>query len=360
MATNFTRPTLAALLARVQTDIEGEIAGVTARLRRRFEFGLARAIAGVAHHLHGHLAWVAEQIIIDQASEKYVLRWADFFGVVRTAAVAATGNLTVVGDGAAVLPAGAEFVRLADGARYTVDAEHDPVSVSETVAVTAVDAGTSGNMVEGQALQLSSPIAGITSEATVASGGLGGGTELETVEALTTRTLERIQQPPRGGAPGDHVTWAKEVAGVTRAWEFPRQDVDGSTRVGAVALTFVCDETFANGIPDGAKVTAVQDHLTEMSPAEALVFAPDDVALATTIKLDPNNADVRTAVGLEIADFLKREREPGWTMRLSRLSEAISRATGEVRHEIVSPVADVTLSFGQLHTYQTPTFQSFP
>jgi uncharacterized phage protein gp47/JayE len=354
--TNFTRPTVAALIARVQTDIEGEIAGVTARLRRRFEYGLARAIAGVAHHLHGHLAWVAEQIIVDQASEKYVLRWADFFGVARRPAVAAQGDITVIGDGAAVLLAGTEFIRLADGARYTVDAEHDPVTVSETVAVTAVDAGTSGNMVAGQTLQLSTIIPGITSQATVASGGIIDGAELESVESLRTRTLARIQQPPRGGAPGDHVTWALEVPGVYRAWEYPRQDVDGSARAGVVSIAFLTE----SGLPSSGLRDDVLEYAQERSPAEVLMIELQGVPLVVSIKLDPINSAVTDAVGDEIEDFLLREREPGWTLRLSRLDEAISRAAGEVRHEIVLPAADVPLDFDEIHTYLAPTINPFP
>ncbi len=358
MPTNFTRPTLATLIARVQADIESEVVGVGARLRRRFEFALSLAIAGVAHHLHGHLAWVAEQIILDQASEKFVLRWADLFDLARKPATPATGNLTVGGGSGAVLPAGTEFVRVSDGARYTVDEEHDPVGVSETVAVTAVVAGAAGNMSAGGTVQLVSPILGILSEAEVATGGLAGGADVESIEALRARTLERIQRPPRGGAPGDYAAWALEVPSVTRAWEYPRQLTNGFSRVGVVSLTFICEDAFPDGIPDEDARADVQAYIDERSPAEAFVFLPEPVALATTIKLSPNNSTMRDAVKAEIADLVQRERAPGTTLRLARLVDAIERGVGTGSYELVSPVADVTLTFRQLHVYEDPTFST--
>ena len=97
MPSNFTRPTLAELIDRAQTDIEGALQGVNARLRRRVEFVFARAMAGLTHGLHGHLAFIAEQILPDQAAEAFLLRWGSLFGVDRIEGDIAAGPATVTG-----------------------------------------------------------------------------------------------------------------------------------------------------------------------------------------------------------------------------------------------------------------------
>jgi uncharacterized phage protein gp47/JayE len=50
---------------------------------------------------------------------------------------------------------------------------------------------------------------------------------------------------------------------------------------------------------------------------------------------------VREQVAAELSDLLRREAEPGGTILISHIREAISTAVGEVDHVVVSPVANV-------------------
>lgn len=355
MPTNFVRPTPVALIARVQTDIEGELEGVSARIRRRPEYAYARGVAGVAHGLHGHLAWNAEQILPDQASERILLRQADFWGVDRKPATAATRVITVTGAGG-TLPIGREWVRVQDGLSFTVDAEQTAV-ISRSVAITAGGAfkGSVGNVQPGEKLQLVSPIAGIFSEATVAQGGTDG-TDLESLPALLERVLHRIRQPVMGGARGDHETWALQVPGVTRAWEYKGKNGVGNPGLGKVALTFVRDLD-ADIIPNMDSVAAVQAYLDARSPAEVIVFAPTPVPLATQINLlVPDTLAIRAAVMAALLDMVRTDAVPGGTAFVSRIHEAISIAAGEVSHNLLSPTADVVRGFGEISTYVNPDF----
>jgi uncharacterized phage protein gp47/JayE len=363
MGTNFTRPTVAEIITRVGADIEGALEGVTAKLRRTVEYALTRAIAGVSHSLHGHLAWVAEQILPDQASDAFVVRFAGLFGVNRTPAVVAAGSITVTGTGGD-MPAGTEWVRLADGAVFATDAEELNIA-SATVAVTAVVAGADGNMDEGDELVLASPITDVDSTAEVAAGGIVDGADVESIPALVDRLVDRIQDPPMGGKPGDHVTWAKEVSGVTRAWEYKGTDGNGNPGLGKVTVTFVCDDLGSIGdpsgiIPSGGKVAEVLAYLQDLSPAEVIVFAPTAVPLDLDITLAPNTVAVQDAVEAEIYDMLAREAEPGGILYLSRIREAISAATGETQHDLTSPVVDDERAFGEIAILGTLTFSAYP
>lgn len=361
MGTNFTRPTLTELIEQAQTDIEGELTGVLARLRRRVERALAFAVAGLADGLHGHLSWNADQIIVDTASDAFVVRWAGLFGLSRTPATPAQGPITVTGTGGD-MPAGTLWVRLSDGATYSTDDDADDIT-SETVQLTAVVGGIDGNLAAGQTLSLVSPVADVDSSAVVGVGGLAGGFDEETIEALTDRTLDRIQHPPLGGAPGDHVTWALEVPGVTRAWEYKGVNGQGNPGLGKVAVLFVCDALGSIDdpegiIPDEDKVAEVQAYLDDRSPAQVFVVAPTPVAFDYAAAITPSgDTGVNDAVEAEVFDMLLRDSEPGGTIALSRLNEAISNADGETAHATSSPTTDVPVSpaFGEMFVYGTAT-----
>lgn len=333
----FDRPSLNQLISRIAGDVESRLPGADARLRRQLLAVLARAQAGAAHGLHGHLEWIARQVLPDTADIEFLERHASIWGVRRKPAAAAAGNVTITGTTGAVLPAGTVLQR-SDGAEFATDAEAAVVAGTATVGVTAVVAGAAGNTAAASTLALSVPAAGINSTATVAAGGLAGGLDIEDIEDLRARLLARIQKPPYGGRTEDYETWALEVAGVTRAWISPLH-----LGVGTVGIFFVCDDQAVTIIPDAAKVQEVHDYIDALRPVTAgvTVFAPVAVPLDFTIDLTPDTAAVRAAVQTELEDLLRREAEPGGTILLSHIRQAISVAEGETDHDLVVPAADV-------------------
>ncbi|MDH4319865.1 MAG: baseplate J/gp47 family protein [Desulfobulbaceae bacterium] len=355
----FNRPTLAEILARVKGDIETRMEGASA-LRRTVLGVIAKVIAGAAHILHGHLDYLSRQLMPDTAELSYLERWCAIWKVPRKAASSATGQVSFTGTDNSVIPA-ETLLQRADGVEYTTDAEVTISGGTATADVTATtdNAGADGNCDAGTSLTIVSPLAGVSSTGTVAAGGLTGGADQESDDALRERLLDRIQQPPQGGSKADYKAWALEVAGVTRAWVFPQWLGDGT-----VGISFVCDDA-SPIIPDAAMVTTVQDYIDEVRPvaaAGAEVFAPTGVALNFTIALTPDTTTVRTAVETELTDLLQREAEVddgagSGTILLTHIAEAISIAAGETDHSLVSPAADVTLTAGQISTMGTITWQ---
>ena len=349
----FQRPDLPTLIERAQADIESRLPGADARLRRTLLGVLARMHAGSVHGLYGYLDWLSRQLMIDTADAEYLARWASIWGVSRKPATAAEGQVTFAGSDGNVIPAGTALQR-ADGVEYTTDLDATIASGTATVAVTASQAGEAGNAAGGTALTLVSPISGVDSTATVDSTGLTGGADTETDDSLRSRLLARIQMPPHGGAAADYVTWALEVSGVTRAWVYP-----GELGIGTVTVRFMMDDTYADGIPQASDVQAVQDHVDALRPvtADVTVVAPVAVPLDFTIKLTPNTSSVQTAVQTELEDLLRREAEPGGTILLSHIREAISIADGETDHVLVAPTADVTHNTGEIAVMGAITWQ---
>jgi uncharacterized phage protein gp47/JayE len=340
----FFRPTLADLIVRAYADIQSRLPGSDATLRRSNLNVLSRVHSAAVHGLYGFIQWLATQIIFDTAEAEYLERWASIWKIYRIPASFATGTVTLTGTNGVTIPALTELQR-ADGALYTVDADVDVAAGTAVVAVTAVEAGQTGNATAGYALTLTTPIGGITAAGT--AGALSGGAAAEKDDALRARFIARIQQPPHGGAAHDYVAWALEVAGVTRAWVYPQE-----LGAGTVTVRFVRDND-ASLIPDAGEVTTVQDYIDERRTVTAkgcYVVAPIADPLDYSIAVTPNTQAVKDAVTAELTDLISRESVPGGTLLLSHQRAAISAAAGETNYNMTAPVADVVAATGHITT----------
>lgn len=335
------RPSLRDLVARLEAEIESRLPALDARLRHSYVGVLAKSIAGAHHEMYGYLAWVEAQAFPDQAELESLERWAVIWGVARHPAVAATGNVSVTGSAGARVPSGTIWLR-SDGVEYRVTTATDVGAGATDVPVTSVTPGRIGNVAAGRAT-LRSPILGVVSRGVVEA---TGGADAEGDVALRDRLLLRIRTPPSSGTSADYERWAREAhAAVTRVWARPATPAPGTVTV------YLMTDGEGNGIPAAGVVTAVVDYLAPRRPlaASVVVSAPAPVALDVTIAgISPDVASVRAAVEAAIADLVRRESEPGGTILVSRLREAISGAAGEADHRLVAPVRDVTHTAGQI------------
>lgn len=348
----FARPSLTEITDRIRTDMESRLTGGAAVLRRAVIRVISIVYGGAVHLLYGFLDWISRQVFPDTADDAELIRWASLYGIERIPAEFAQGNVTFTGVNGNIIPAGTELQR-SDGAVFTTDAEATIVAGTATVAVTADEAGEDGNTDVGAELQLVSPIANIDSTVTVAAGGLAEGTDIEDLEDLRARLMLRIQEPPAGGSETDYEQWALEVAGVTRVWVYPN-----NLGPGTVVVLFVRDDD-ASIIPDAGEIAAVQAHIDGLKPvtADVTVDAPTSSSVNFTIDgLTPDTAAIRAAIEAQLEDLFARKSEPGGTIFLSQMREAISLATGEEDHVLVSPNADVTASAGQLKVLGTISY----
>lgn len=336
---SFSRPSFSELIARVRADVQSGMSP-DELLRRSDALVLSDALAGAAHGLYGYLDWAVKQIFPDQADADQLDRHGSLWGLTRNSAAAATGNATFSGVIGSVVPVGTLLQR-SDGVQFKTTAEV-AVGVTNSVAaaVTATTTGQSTSTATGVSLSLVNPVAGVTSSAVVASGGLTGGADAESDADYRARILSRLRQPPMGGAKSDYVAWALQVSGVTRAWSLPNW-----LGAGTVGVLFVRDDD-SSIIPDAGEVAAVQTYIDTVRPvtASVTVMAPVGDTLNFSIQLTPSSTAIRAAVEAEIRDMLLRDAYPGCTIYLSRINEAISIATGETDHVLASPSANQVYS----------------
>jgi uncharacterized phage protein gp47/JayE len=350
----FTRRSYEQIAAAIKTDIQGALEGTAAFFRRSFERGMQEALTGASHHLHGHLDWNARQLDPRTADEDNLEKiHGEPFGVFRKAATKTQFTLTATGVDGTLVPALTVWIR-SDGARYLVDQDAIVDDGEVVLALTAEQAGAEGNCDNGTELSIDPPLAGLDNEAVVLATTVVSA-DRESKEDYFERVRERRQRPLRGGAPGDYRTWTLEVPGVTRAWEFPRQE--GAGTVSIFAVNDAADPITLSGPKLTEIATYIEQPGRAPSTTELFVYTPTLLDLGIVVSLSPDTTAVENAVKASITDFLRRVATPeGMTVLLSQLNEAISQAAGEVDHELVSPVANVVVPFGSLPTAGEPTF----
>jgi len=344
----FTVPTLQAILARIKADFRA-VLGVDPQTST-IEYALVRAEAAQSKGQYSYGAYIKDQGFPDLADEQHFWRWAAIWGVYQLPPTPWKGTYKFTGANDVDIPAGTELSR-SDGQLYATDVL---ITLPGDVAITAKLGyeGTLANCDDGQPLTLSTPITDVDSEGVVLSTSVDG-TDVESHEDGLTRLLGVIRTPASGGGPGDYVTWAREVPGVTRAWET-------ALGAGAVAVTFVRDNDGPGAavLPDPGEIEDVRAHVQSKAPITVVVSVTTLTANTVNFVMSvvPDNPTVRQAVEAELEDFFVREAEPGATLDLSRMNAAISAAAGETSHVLTTPAADVTSTPSQMPLLGTVTF----
>jgi uncharacterized phage protein gp47/JayE len=371
----FAIPTLADLVLRARNALRANIPGSDAWGPLNNLAPTAKVFGGLMYELFGRLDWVADQAFISSASPPYLQRHGAQYGLAQKPAQLALGIVSITAADSIAVPAGATFQR-ADGVVFVASFAGSSLSLSGAgvlpVPVVAFAAGADANTAPGAPLTILATLSGAgapTATAAVDSSGITGGTDLEDIEQFRAEILFRLRNPPQGGCPADYVRWASMTPGVTRVYVERLWAGAGSVRVFPIF-----DDLFAGGIADSGHLAAVAAGLAPLQPSDAAVTVA--LPVATTINvvianLLPASAAVRAAVAAELADTFRRLGQvaggdtpiPGMTMlatpftfSASWIWQAVANASGEQRHQLTAPSADVTIAAGHLPVLGTVTF----
>lgn len=337
----FETPSLPVLVSRTQNDLAGDA------LRRSDAHVLARALSGTAYGIYGYLNWIAEQILPDTADEYTLERIAALrLNQPRKTAQPAEGSVSFIAAAHAVVDVDT-VLQASDGRAYKVTMSTVSTGGANSTTVQAVEPGPLGNADPGLILSLIQPIEGVGTTFTVTEPGLIGGVAQESIESLRARVIRSYRVVPHGGSKSDYETWALECPGVTRAW--CRRHYVGP---GTVAV-FCMRDGDSDPIPDATQLAEVADYIEPLRPvtAELYVIAPVAVPVVYQIRLTPDTGPVRAAVEAQLMDLHNREAGLGDALLLTHIAESISRATGEIDHKLIAPLADVPAETNQLLTY---------
>lgn len=308
---SFSVPSLSEIRAIARDALAGKlkIGALLPNSRARY---LADANAGLAHLCLKYITWISEQIFPDKADDDWLRnRHAKIWLGGDKAATFASGIASATGVAGSVIPAGTRIAAsIGNSVRSYETTELVTLSGDETpVPVISLVSGAIGNLEPGTDLTFVSPPAGVDATLNVIS--IIGGVDAEQTEDLRSRVIQRIQNPPMGGAAEDYVKWALDIPGVTRAWCAPLE-----MGIGTVTIRFMMDTLRAsqNGIPTSIDVEIVKEALDRVRPVatkDRFVVAPIPEPISFTIyNLQPDNASTRAAIEVSLKAMISDRAAP--------------------------------------------------
>jgi uncharacterized phage protein gp47/JayE len=352
---------LSEISARVRGAFRQYIPGTDTSLKNNFVTVTAKVLAGLVEELELRMARLARQMFLSTADD---IRWVKLHcgdvGVYQKPASAASGLVSGTGAALTTYPAGIRFTSGSMTYTSTAPATSE-ADGAITVAIACDINGAAGNRDAEGIVLLADPLLYPTllSDWEVGPDGLGGGADIESLESLRARGLARKRNPPGGGTLTDYERIATDVPGVIKAWAFRVPDAPGAVRV------FFLFEGREDGIPEASDVAVVQSAVD----AKRLIRVDDSVAVAPValpvdVEIDGLSSDtpeIRAGIEAAIAAMYVARCRPGiasdtFTVSRSWIGEAISGVTGEDRHTLVEPAADIVLTGGQFPVNGTFTY----
>lgn len=364
----FQIPTLPALVERSRRAFRSFLPGSDAWLWPNNLNPTAKVIGGMTHEAFGFIDYIGKQKFALTADSENLDLHGEELGLARRPAAPARGKIVITSTAAASVIVGALF-RRGDGIEFRslVNASRATAGTLTIDAIATTD-GKATNTIAGTPLEI---VSGVTGDALaeVGADGIAGGDEIEDDETFRARILFRKRNPPHGGSAADYVLWASEVSGVSRV--FVERLWNGC---GTVRVFPLMDDLYANGIAPAPEIARVSDYIETVRPAGAYVTvaAPSPVTVNVEIgNLSPDTTAVREAIAEGLRDAFRRlsrvagtDTEHGGMPYLavphsfsrSWIWQAIANATGEERHTVVAPAADVALTAGQIPVLGTITY----
>jgi uncharacterized phage protein gp47/JayE len=296
--------------------------------------------AALCHLNLQYLDWLALQLMPDTAETE----WLDRHGYIwlvnadgstgRHMAQLATGMVEVTGTVPwAVVPQGSWLGNENIGFETIEQIFVSATGLPTPVRVRALDPGVIGNVPRGSTLGFAAAPPGVNANVTVVS--MDGGVDEENDDELRFRVLQRIRQPPQGGAWHDYINWALAVPGVTRVWVSPLE-----MGMGTVTVRVMMDRLRADqeGFPTQADLDAVTAYLDIKRPVAVKDFwvvspirQPVDIIVRN---LQPDNPTVRAAIGRALSAMIMEKAAPGQTIYAAWKTHAIMNAAGVMSFDL--------------------------
>ncbi len=349
----FQTPTLPELKARAKADLALQIGVLPSR-------GVAHVLASIhaaaMRGLYLHQQTLAQDLFPDTAQADALERWAGIWGVTRTPAARAVGQVVFQGQAGAWVPLGLGLQSQRNQTYTTSQSGVLATNGQATLAVRADKGGAAGNLATGSTLTLSSTVLGVEPEARVATGGLVGGAPQETDDALRARLLARIRAQERLGSVADYKAWALAVPGVDRAWAFAHYGGEA----GVVAVFITVPSTNDDPRANPAKLQEVQTALDALRPAGAVLRTLTPALLPVNVQasIAPLTPPLQTAVRAELANALHQAARPGASLARSVIEAAFARVEGLTSWNITRPREATQPAAGNLPVLGTVTLRA--
>lgn len=365
----YTSPSINSLARSAWAAIRTYLPGSDAMPKKNTLVVLAKSWGLLLFDVHQRIEWTFRQIFASTADEDVLEKIHGYEeDVIRKSAKRSSGTITGTADAGDSFAAGVRFISGSIGYVSTASATADG-SGTISFSVEAEVSGTSSNLAAGDSLTLADPGSYLTlgTDFTVATGGLAGGTDRESLDDYRARVVDKKRRPPQGGALSDYEQWAMEVPGVAAAWAARTVNSPGTVTI------WILVDGRVNGIPTTGDIAVVQAYIDALRRigTHISVIAPVPEAVDITITgLSPNTATVRAAIADKLAALFgpdadgaspRGRMKPGtadesFTLSRSWIGEAVSQAVGERRHTLTAPASDPVFVAGHYPVLGTVTY----
>jgi len=200
------------------------------------EWLLLRTFAAGVTDNHAHIEATKNDLLPDTAAGETQDRWGAIRGVVKKTATPArkAAAYRVYGTPATAVPLIPELVH-SSGLRFqTTNTSVVGPGGYVDVGIVAIDVGSATRLNKGEALTMTTPIAGLAEVGDLQKDLDEDGTDVESESAYRARILSRFSSPPLGGAAEDYVQWALEEVGIAAAYCYPLRRGVGSVDLAAL------------------------------------------------------------------------------------------------------------------------------
>ena len=224
------QPEIKEIQARIIADIEGRLGQQIPFFKKAAWRVLAWALAGVFSIIYKYIDYRSVQVFVQTADETGLKYWGEIYDINRGGSQASKFTVLVKGPNGIPIKAGTQYIKNTTGVVYRQLDSVLLVDGEAVVTVVATESGVKGNLYVGDTIAPINPI-GVEKNVSVVSL-LTTGTNPENIEVWRQRIIERIRNPPQGGALADYPIWATQPTGIKRA--FPMLGMPGVDRKSVV------------------------------------------------------------------------------------------------------------------------------
>ena len=364
--TALTPPTLEDIKSRLDASLVARIPDIDPLTYSRMSV-LHATLAGALVSMYSFGLKIDDQLFPDTADFEHLLRsgeWRGYSlqpakyasGVIVVGAInSSSGQLnldqqghlkadgSVTSGSAAQIPRGTIFVATGSGLEFESKADATENGGLILVSIVAKAIGSASNLAKNTELKLKTPIKyshDKTLEKGLVKEDLTGGAEVESLEHLRSRILNRTATQVEYGKKGDFVKWAIEKdSSITGAWEFPNVDDIGTLQISIA--TGDDDKSSENNPPSGI-VKKVFDHIQTKSPTFLLggerpdgtktpamykVIALKPKYFAVRVAIKPDNKTLKDSIVSELNEFINTT-SPGQTLTTIQIKQVIENTPG--------------------------------
>lgn len=287
--------------------------------------GTTAAVEG----LYQHQNYIQRQLFIQTADEPYLYIHAEELGLSRIGGTVASGTVSAISNIATTISIG---TKVTDGKGHYWSVVHDTELVANTktaIDVVADQKGASWNF-SGTLLWVSPP-AGVSGTATDVN--IGGGSDVEELEAWRLRLLERKQLGISRDRKADLISDLKGISGVADIYPYPKRRGLGSLDVAITAVGTPPTLPSANLLAEAQIVLNAYVGFW----ADSKAYAPTEQLVPVTAVVS-GNVDLNT-VRQVIRDYFA-EIAPVETYQHAILSARIIAVAG-VTDVVLSPSSNI-------------------